>query len=132
MDRLCFRAVVNKMMKLRHKQIEHNFFIIYPNISFSIKYFHHEDGCDNGRDPLPVLLYLYCICPIAEDLYYGEKFRKILRSNPRLFKLTGHIFLLSVLTKKHPQCVAQTPNRLDTSLDSLFFMRNFCVLVSAC
>jgi hypothetical protein len=76
MDRFYFLAVVNKMMKLRHKQTEHNFFISYSNISFSIKYFHHKVGCDNGRDPLSVLLYLYCICPIAEDLYYGEEFRK--------------------------------------------------------
>ena len=40
-------------------------------------------------------------------------------------------FYLCLLTN-NPQCVAQTPNRLDTSLDSLSFMRNFCVLVSAC
>jgi hypothetical protein len=85
-----------------------------------------------GGIRLPFYVYLYCIYPIAEDLYYGHEFRNILRSNPGLSKLTGHIFLLSVLTNEHPQCVAQTPNRLDTSLDPLSFTRNFCVLVSAC
>lgn len=77
-------------------------------------------------------VYLYRTYPVAEDLYYGHEFRKVLRSNPGLSKLTGNILLLSVLTNEHPQCVAQTPNRLDTSLDPLSFMRNFCVLVSVC
>ena len=75
----------------------------------------------------PFCVCLHCIYPIAEDLYYGHEFRKILRSNPGLSKLSGNIFLLSVLANEHPQYVAQTPSRLDTSWDPLSSMRNFCV-----
>ena len=59
------------------------------------------------RIRFPFYVYLCCIQHIAEDLYYGHEFRKILRSNPGLSKITCHIFLSSVLTNKHPQCVAQ-------------------------
>jgi len=85
-----------------------------------------------GRIRFHFYVDLYCIYSFAEDQYYGHKLGKILQSKAGLSKLSGHIFLLPVLTNEHPQRVAQTPYRLDTSLDPLSFMRNFCILVSAC